>query len=42
MAEQDSERWKRLVGPLAGAAVGFAVGAIVGGGRLVRIYDWTT
>ena len=42
MAEQNSGRWKRFVGPLAGAAVGFAVGAIVGGGRLVRIYDWTT
>src|SRR5690242_9671267 len=42
MAEQNSGRWKRFVGPLAGAAVGFAVGAIVGGGKLVRIFDWTT
>lgn len=42
MAEQNSERWKRFVAPLAGAVVGFAVGAIVGGGKLVRIYDWTT
>jgi uncharacterized protein YndB with AHSA1/START domain len=42
MAEQNSGRWKRFIGPLAGAAVGFAVGAIVGGGKLVRIYDWTT
>lgn len=42
MAEQNSEQWKRFIAPLAGAAVGFAVGAIVGGGKLVRIYNWTT
>jgi uncharacterized protein YndB with AHSA1/START domain len=27
---------------LAGAAVGGAVGAVIGGGRLVRTYDWST
>lgn len=42
MAEQRRARWKGAVVPLAGAAVGFAVGAIVGGGRLVRVFDWTT
>ncbi len=42
MAEQNSERWKRVLAPLAGVAVGFAAGAVFGGGRLVRIYDWST
>lgn len=27
---------------LVGAVVGFGVGAIFGGGRLVKVYDWTT
>ena len=40
--QQQSGRWKSVAAPLVGAAVGFAVGAIIGGGRLVRIYDWTT
>ncbi len=39
---QQSGRWKSVAAPLVGAAVGFAVGAIVGGGMLPRIYDWTT
>jgi hypothetical protein len=42
MAEQHRARWKSAVAPLAGAAAGFAVGALVGGGRLVRVFDWTT
>ena len=40
--QQQRNRWKVVAAPLAGAALGFAVGAIIGGGRLVRIYDWTT
>lgn len=40
--EQSSSRWMAAAAPLAGAALGFAVGAIIGGGKLVRIYDWTT
>jgi uncharacterized protein YndB with AHSA1/START domain len=28
--------------PLALAAVGFGIGAVFGGGRLVRVYDWET
>ena len=42
MAARNIEGWKRAIVPLTGAAIGFAVGAIVGGGKLVRIYDWTT
>lgn len=42
MAGENTGRWKMIAAPLAGAAVGFAVGAIVGGGKLVRIFDWTT
>ena len=42
MAEEKRSRWNVVAAPLIGAAAGFAVGAIVGGGRLVRIYDWTT
>jgi uncharacterized protein YndB with AHSA1/START domain len=30
------------VAALAGAVVGGAVGAVIGGGRLVRTYDWST
>ncbi|HEX6542838.1 MAG TPA: hypothetical protein VF040_13865 [Ktedonobacterales bacterium] len=42
MAEERQNRWSSMVAPLASAAVGFAVGAIIGGGRLVRVFDWTT
>lgn len=42
MAGENTGRWKMIAGPLAGAAVGFAVGAIIGGGKLVRVFDWTT
>lgn len=40
--QQQRNRWGGVAAPLVGAAVGFAVGAIVGGGMLPRIYDWTT
>lgn len=40
--QQRRNRWGGAAAPLVGAAVGFAVGAIVGGGMLPRIYDWTT
>lgn len=37
-----SERAMRWLGPLAAGAVGAGVGAMYGGGRLPRVYDWTT
>lgn len=46
MAEQRRGRWQSARAPLAGAAIGCVAGcvagAIFGGGKLVRIYDWTT
>ena len=41
-AAQNSGIGRLVLASLAGAAVGFAAGAIFGGGRLVRIFDWTT
>lgn len=41
-AEQNSRIGGLVIASLAGAALGFAAGAIFGGGRLVRIFDWTT
>src|SRR5947209_5998121 len=39
MARDKNENWLR---PLAFAAVGFGVGAVLGGGRMARVYDWKT
>ena len=40
--QENAAGWKSAIAPLAGAAVGLAVGVMLGGGRFVRIYDWTT
>ncbi|HEX6816744.1 MAG TPA: hypothetical protein VF120_00075 [Ktedonobacterales bacterium] len=37
MASERARRWLSL---LAAGTVGAGVGAIFGGGRLVRVYDW--
>lgn len=42
MAERASGSWKSVVGPVVWWAAGFVGGAIIGGGLLPRIYDWTT
>lgn len=39
MSREKKTNWIR---PLTLAALGFGVGAIVGGGKLVRVYDWET
>src|SRR5438067_537529 len=39
MSKDKHNNW---LGPLALAALGFGVGAIFGGGKLVRVYDWQT
>src|SRR5437764_8183925 len=39
MSREKSNNWIR---PLTLAALGFGVGAIFGGGKLVRVYDWET
>ena len=39
MSREKNTNWIR---PLTMAALGFAAGAIVGGGKLVRVYDWQT
>src|SRR5437879_13225425 len=39
MNRDKNTNWIR---PLALTALGFAAGAIVGGGKLVRVYDWQT
>lgn len=39
MARNEDRTWLR---PLAFAALGFAAGAIFGGGNMVRVYDWVT
>jgi hypothetical protein len=39
MSEVKKTNWIR---PLTLAALGFGVGAIFGGGKLVRVYDWET
>ena len=36
------DKHKNWPGALALAALGFGVGVIVGGGKLVRVYDWRT
>lgn len=35
-------KWAQWRGLLVGAVVGFGAGAVFGGGRLVRVYDWET
>lgn len=42
MPEQRGSRWREALVPLACATAGFAAGAIFGGGKLVRVYDWET
>ncbi|GAC1300083.1 MAG: hypothetical protein NVSMB27_40430 [Ktedonobacteraceae bacterium] len=39
MSKRKNTNWIR---PLALAALGFGAGAIFGGGKLVRVYDWET
>ena len=39
MSREKNTNWIR---PLTMAALGFTTGAIVGGGKLVRVYDWQT
>ncbi len=39
MSRRKNTQWLR---PLAWAALGFGAGAIFGGGKLVRVYDWQT
>jgi uncharacterized protein YndB with AHSA1/START domain len=39
MSREQKTNWIR---PLTLAALGFGVGAIFGGGKLVRVYDWET
>ena len=39
MARNNNKNWLR---PLVFAALGFGAGAIFGGGRMVRVYDWET
>ena len=39
MSRRKNTHWVR---PLALAALGFGTGAIFGGGKLVRVYDWQT
>jgi uncharacterized membrane protein YoaK (UPF0700 family) len=39
MSKEKNTNWIRS---LTFAALGFGVGAIIGGGKLVRVYDWET
>src|SRR5438477_6843424 len=39
MSRHKNTHWVR---PLALAALGFGAGAIIGGGKMVRVYDWQT
>lgn len=37
-----TQAWEAAMTITAAAAAGMVVGAVIGGGRLVRVYDWTT